>query len=72
MAQLIPDGDVTSWGRQINGDLIRKGLINCALTKPMVAEVQGVPVYCCRCYGVHLRKNQAKYLAQFMVQSVLA
>lgn len=47
MAQLIPDGDVTSWGRQINGDLIRKGLINCALAKPMVAEVQGVPVYCC-------------------------
>lgn len=29
MAQLIPDGDVTSWGKQINGGVIRRGLINC-------------------------------------------
>lgn len=47
MAQLIPDGDVVSWGKQINGGVIRRGLINCAFKKPMVAEVQGVPVYCC-------------------------
>lgn len=64
-AYLIPSGDVSSWGKQVNSDPIYSSILKTVDGTTPCAKVQGVPIY--ECYN-RAGSNFWEYVAFTTVQ----